>query len=63
MAVIFIPKYAAVGAAFSFLVAQILHLLAWSPFYVKHKFYYLDFLIISFYIDTHLFIYDFKYLF
>jgi hypothetical protein len=51
MAFFFIPDYAAVGAAFSFLIAQILHVLAWSPFYVKYKYYCLEFFDYKFYLS------------
>ena len=47
----FIPEYGAVGAAFSFLVAQILHVLVWSPFYIKYKYYCLEFFDYKFYIS------------
>ena len=47
----FIPEYGAVGAAFSFLVAQIIHVLVWSPFYAKHKYYCLEFFDYKFYIS------------
>lgn len=46
-----IPKYGAVGASFSFLISQILHVLAWSPFYTKHKYYCLEFFDYKFYIS------------
>ena len=49
MAFLFIPEYGAVGAAFSFLIAQILHVLVWSPFYVKYKYYCLEFFDYKFY--------------
>lgn len=51
IAFFFIPDYAAVGAAFSFLIAQILHVLAWSPFYVKYKYYCLEFFDYKFYLS------------
>ena len=51
MSFFFIPKYGAVGAAFSFLVAQLLHVLVWSPFYIKYKYYCLEFFDYKFYVS------------
>lgn len=51
MAFLFIPEHGAVGAAFSFLIAQIFHVLAWSPFYVKYKYYCLEFFDYKFYLS------------
>jgi len=51
MSFFFVPEYGAVGAAFSFLIAQILHVLVWSPFYIKYKYYCLEFFDYKFYIS------------
>ena len=51
MAFLLIPGYGAVGAAFSFLIAQILHVIVWSPFYVKYKYYCLEFFDYKFYLS------------
>ena len=59
-----IPYYGAIGAAFVFLIAQILHVLFWSPYYFKYKYYCLEFFDYKFYlsIPLYLFIIGFFYI-
>jgi len=56
IAVVFIPTYGAAGAAFSFLIAQLLHLLAWSPFYIKNNYYCMEFFDYKFFLSIPVYI-------
>ncbi len=54
--IILIPNYGSKGAAFSFLLAQVLHLIAWTPFYIKHKFYHMEFFDLKFYFSIPIYV-------
>ena len=51
-----IPKYGAVGAAFSFLISQLVHVISWSKFYIKHNYYYLPFFDLKFFLSIPVYI-------